>query len=76
MTAIPIVEEKHVTMPNLFLKLEDIATVKGIAMSIARMDGRDRILVNHLAEALQYQPHVLPGFREWTIRRAVEVRTK
>ncbi len=43
----------------------DIAKVKAIAASIARLDGQARLLVQHMAEALQYQPCALPGFRMW-----------
>jgi|GEM_PF-2239477 len=53
----------------------DISRVKAIAKTIARLDGRDRIEVNHLAEAIQYQPQVLHGFIEWVKPRAVEVKS-
>lgn len=52
----------------------DISRVKAIAGTIARLDGRNRIEANHLAEAIQYQPQVLHGFIEWVKPMAVEVK--
>ena len=52
----------------------DVSKVKAIAGTIARLEGRDRIEANHLAEALQYQPQVLNGFIEWVKPVAVEVK--
>lgn len=53
----------------------DIQKVKAIAQTIARLDRQNRILVQHVAEALQYQPHVLPGFRDLIRPTQVEVKT-
>ena len=53
----------------------DVAKVKSIAVSIARLDAQDRLLVQHVAEALQYQPHALPGFSMWIKPAAVEAST-
>lgn len=43
----------------------DLSRMKAVAASIARLDGQDRILVQHVAEALQYQPQALHGFSGW-----------
>jgi predicted ATPase with chaperone activity len=56
----------------------DIPKVKAIAKTIARLDGQDRILIQHFAEALQYQPYTLRGFMEWVKLanpRAIEIKT-
>jgi len=53
----------------------DIARVKAIAKTIARMEGRDKIDVQHLSEAIQYQPQVLHGFREWIKPSAISVKS-
>jgi predicted ATPase with chaperone activity len=50
----------------------DVAKVKAIAQTIARLDGQSRLLVQHVAEALQYQPHALPGFRAWALPTSPE----
>ena len=52
----------------------NISKVKASAGTNARLEGRDRIEANHLAEALQYQPQVLNGFIEWVKPMAVEVK--
>lgn len=53
----------------------DIARVKAVAASIARLDRQDRILVQHVAEALQYQPYSLHAFNTWSTPRTFEART-
>ena len=53
----------------------DISRATRLARTIARLDGQDKILVQHIAEALQYQPHLLGGFRDFLKPIAVEERT-
>lgn len=53
----------------------DIGRVKAVAASIARLDGQDRLLVQHVAEALQYQPYALSGFSMWLKPAVVEAST-
>ena len=50
----------------------DIGSVKAVAASIARLDGQERLLMQHVAEALQYQPYALPGFGTGLKPAAVE----
>jgi len=56
------------------LSLPTLTTVKAIAQTIARMEGADKIQTQHLAEALQYQPHAVGGFREFIRPEQVEVK--
>ncbi len=53
----------------------DIAKVKAVAASIARLDRQDRIQVQHIAEALQYQPYALFGFSMWSKPKTVKARS-
>lgn len=54
----------------------DIAKVKAVAASIARLDRQERIQVQHIAEALQYQPYALSGFSMWSKPRTVKARSE
>lgn len=50
----------------------DICRVTRLAETIARLDRQDRIQIQHVAEALQYQAYLLGGFREFLKPMAVE----
>ena len=54
----------------------DLSKMIAVAKTIARLDGQDRIQVQHVTEAMQYQPYFLHGFSGWIKPKVVEVRLK